>query len=106
MKDPWTEDPKVRGIKLASSPPQHSNNNELFDKARKEKKKKRRWRDQKRWKGSTPATGVNSAHTGELYQKKKNQGCSDRASHNTSQINCYNCRKMGHYAIKCLEPKN
>ena len=91
MKDPQMEEPKVRGKESASGPPQHSNNNELFDKAQKKKKKEQRRRDRKRRESSTPATEVNSAHTNELLQKKKNQGCLDRASRDNSQIKCYNC---------------
>ena len=33
MKDPRTEEPKVRGTKSASGPPQRSNNNKFSDKA-------------------------------------------------------------------------
>ena len=44
MKDPQTEEPKVRGTESASGPPQRSNNNEFSDKAR----KKRRRNDVKR----------------------------------------------------------
>ena len=79
MKDLRMEEPKVRGTKSASGPLQLSNNNELSDKAWKKKKKEQRQRDRKRQEGSTPATGVNSAHTIEPPQKKKNQGHSDRA---------------------------
>ena len=103
-KDPKAEEPKARGPK-PSLTPQRSNNNELSDKVWKEKKKEQRRRDRERREGSTSTTGVNSAHTGKP-QKKKNQGRSDRASRDTSQIKCYNCQKMGHYANKCPEPKN
>ena len=104
MKYPWTEEPKVRGIKLASGPLQRSNNNKLSDKAWKKKKKKRHWRDQERQEGSTPATRVNSAHTSKPPQKMKNQGCSNRALRDISQIKCYNYQKMGHYTNRCPEP--
>ena len=63
MKDPRSEEPKVWGIE-APSGPQRS---ESSKKAWKEKKKEQRQRDQERRKGSTPATGVNTAQTGELH---------------------------------------
>ena len=102
MKDPRTEEPKVRGTK-SSSRPQRS---EFSEKARKEKKKEQQQRDQERQKGSTPATGVNTAQTGEPHQKKKKKHRSDKAPRDTSQVKCYNCQKMGHYATTCPEPKN
>ena len=86
LKDPWTEKPKVRGTESASGPPQHSNNNKFSDKTRKKKKKEWHRKNQERQKSSTSATGVNSAYTSESHQKKKNQGCLDRASRDTSQI--------------------
>ena len=64
MKDAQTEEPKVRGIKSASGPPQRSSNNKLSNKARKEKKKEQCQRDRERQEGSTPATGIYLAHTG------------------------------------------
>ena len=103
MKDPQVEEPKIRGAELLPGP-QRSNNNELSHKAWKEKKKKQRRRDRERQKGSTPATGVNAAHTSEPHQNKKNQGRLDRASHDTNQIKCYNCQKLDHYANKSPEP--
>ena len=106
MKDFWMEKPKIQGIESVSHPPQRSNNNKFSDKAWKDKKKERCQKDWERREGSTPVTGANSTHTGEPPQKKKNQGRSDRASHVTSQIKCYNCQKMGHYANRCPKPKN
>ena len=108
MKDSWTEEPKTRGSKLLSSPqrstsgPQRSN--ESSEKARKEKKKEQRWRDQKRRKGSTPATGVNATQTGKPYQKKKK--LRKHLDRDLSIVTCFNCDKKGHYANICPEPKN
>ena len=87
MKDPRSEKSKVRGTKAPSSP----QCSESFEKARKEKKKEQRRRDRERRKGSTPATGVNTAQTGEPHQKKKKKHCSDEAPCDTSQIKYYNC---------------
>ena len=101
MKDPRSEEPKVRGTE-APPGPQRS---ESSEKARKEKKKEQRRRDQERREGSTPASGVNTAQTGEPHQKKKKKR-SDKAPRDTSQVKCCNCQKHGHYANKCLEPKN
>ena len=67
MQDPQIEEPKVRGTKSLSGP-QHS---KFSEKAYKEKKKKQCWRDQERQKGSTTATEINTAQTGEPHQKKK-----------------------------------
>ena len=102
MKDPRLEESKVRGIE-APSGPQHS---ESSKKAWKKKKKEQRQRDRERQKGSTPATRINTAQTGEPYQKKKKKHRSDKAPRDTSQVKCYNCQKMGHYATTCPEPKN
>ena len=102
MKDPRSEEPKVQGTE-APSGPQRS---ESSEKARKEKKKEQRRRDRERREGSTPATGVNTAQTGEPHQKKKKKHRSDKAPRDTSQVKCYNCQKMGHYATTCPEPKN
>ena len=97
MKDPRSEEPKVRGTE--SSGPQRS---ESSEKARKEKKKEQRRRDRERREGSTPAAdGQAEPH----QKKKKNQGRSDRTSRDTSQIKCYNCQKMGHYTNRYLESK-
>lgn len=38
--------------------------------------------------------------------KRKKKHYSNKAPHNTSQIKCYNCYKMGHYTTICPEPKN
>ena len=102
MKDPWSEEPKVRGTE-APSGPQRS---ESSEKAWKEKKKEQQQRDQECQEGFTPATGVNTAQTGEPHQKKKKKHHSDKALLDTSQIKCYNCQKMGHYTTTCLELKN
>ena len=91
MKDPQIEEPKIRDIEWASGPLQRSNNIKFFEKAWKKKQKEWRQKDWERRKSSTLATKVNLAHTIEPLQKKKNQGCSNRASRDTSQIKCYNC---------------
>ena len=101
MKDPRSEEPKVRGTE--SSGPQRS---ESSEKARKEKKKEQQQRDRERREGSTPATGVNTAQTGEPHQKKKKKHHLDKAPHDTSQVKCFNCSKLGHYANVCPESKN
>ena len=98
MKDPRSEEPKVRGTE--SSGLQRS---ESSKKARKEKKKEQRRKNRERQEGSIPAAdGEAEPH----QKKKKNQGHSDRVSRDTSQIKCYNYQKIGHYANKCPEPKN
>ena len=102
MKDSWTKEPKVQGTESLFGP-QYS---ESSEKAWKQKKKEQWQRDQERWKDSIPATGVNTAQTKELHQKKKKKHRSDKASRDTSQIKYYNCLKMGHYATTCPEPKN
>ena len=58
----------VRPLRSTSGP---QRSNESSEKARKEKKKEQRRRDQERQKGSTLATRVNAAETGEPHQKKK-----------------------------------
>ena len=102
MKDPRIEEPKVRGTKSLLG----LQRSESSKKARKEKKKEQRQKERKRQKGSAPATGVNTAQTKEPHQKKKREHCLDKAPCETNQIKCYNCWKMGHYAITCPEPKN
>ena len=101
MKDPRLEEPMVRGTE--SSGFQRS---ESSEKAWKEKKKEQHRRDRECRERSTLATGVNSAHTGEPPQKKKNQGCSDTAPRDKSQVKCFSCSKLGHYTNACSEPKN
>ena len=96
IKDPRVEKPKVRGIESLSGP-QYS---EFSEKPRKEKKKKQRWRGQERQKGSTLATEVNLAETGEPRQKtKKLQKHLDR---DLSMVTCFNCDKKSHYANTCV----
>ena len=102
MKDPWTEEPKVQDIESLSG----LKRSEFSTKARKEKKKKQQQKDRARWKGSILATGVNTAQTKEPHQKKKKKHYSDKPSRDTSQIKCYNCQKMGHYATTCPKPKD
>ena len=103
IKDSRLEEPKVRDTE-APSGPQRS---ESSKKARKEKKKEQQQRDREHREGSIPATRINTAQTGEPHQKKKkNQGRLDRVSRDTSQIKCYNCQKIGHYANRCPKSKN
>ena len=80
MKDLRTEKPKVRGIKSLFGPQR----SESSKKARKEKKKEQQQRNQERQEGSILATGVNTAQTGEPYQKKKKKQYSDKALRDTS----------------------
>ena len=102
MKNPQIEEPKVQSTKILPG----SQHFESSKKAWKEKKKKQQQRNQKRWKGFTPAIRVNVAQIGEPHQKKKKKYCSDKALCDTSQIKHYNCQKMGHYATICSKPKN
>ena len=102
MKDPQSEEPKVRGTEALSGPQR----SESSEKAWKEKEKEQWQKDRERQEGFTPATGVNTAQTGKPHQKKKKKHYSDKAPCDTSQIKCYNCQKMGHYATTCPKPKN
>ena len=106
IRDPRTEESRSKPQEPKASAPQHQA--EASEKARKEKKKKDRrfGRDRERREGSTPATGVNTAQTGEPHQKKKKKYRSDKPPCDTSQIKYYNCQKMGYYATTCPEPKN
>ena len=77
--------------------PTSTQNSESSDKARKNKKKKQHKAKQE---GSTLATGVNIAQTGELRQKKKKLW-------DLSIVTCFNCDKKDHYANTCPnQPKN
>ena len=97
MKDPRSEEPKVR--RTESSGSQWS---KFSKKARKEKKKEQRRRDRERQKSSTPAVDGQA----EPHQKKKKKHCSDKAPWDKSQVKYFNCSKLGHYANACPEPKN
>ena len=97
MKDPQSEEPKVRRIE--SSGPQRF---ESSEKARKKKKKEQRRRDRERREGSTPAADGQA----KSHQKKKKKHCSDKAPWDKSQIKCFSCSKLGYYVNACPEPKN
>ena len=104
IKNPQTEEPKVRGTKSASGPPQRFNNNELFDKAQKEKKNKQYQKDWERQKGSTPATRVNAVKMSEQKKKNKDLSHSDRMTRDVNQDTYWNCNQKGHYLNACPEP--
>ena len=97
MKDPRSEEPKVR--ETESSGPQRS---ESSKKARKEKKKEQRRRDRERREGSTPAAEGQA----EPHQKKKRKHRSDKAPRDKSQVKCFSYSKLGYYTNACPEPKN
>ena len=92
MKDHRGDESKAK-----ASVPTSTQNSEPSDKARKDKKKKQH---KAKREGSTPATGVNAAQTGEPRQKKKKL-------RDLSMVTCFNCDKKGHYANTCPDqPKN
>ena len=68
------------------------------DKARKDKKKKQ-YRDKRdsRESRDTPASGVNVTEVGDKKGRRKRK--------DPSEVTCYNCNKLGHYADKCPEPR-
>ena len=83
MKDYWGDKSNAK-----TSVPTSTQNSELSNKARKDKKKKQYKAKQE---GSTPATGVNAAQTGEPRQNKKKL-------RDLSIVTCFNYDKKGHYA--------
>ena len=85
------------------SAPQHQA--EVSEKVHKEKKKKDWWFGlDRQQRGSTPATGVNAAKTGEQKKKNKDQSRSDRATQNVSQVMYWNCNQKKHYSNAYPEP--
>ena len=71
---------------------------ESSDKGRKDKKKKQH-RDKRdsRESRDTPASGVNVTEVGDKKGRRKRK--------DPSEVTCYNCNKLGHYADKCPEPR-
>ena len=67
MKDLWTKKPKVRDTKSLSGPQCSDSSEKIW----KEKKKEQQQRDWEYQKGSTPATGVNTAQTKKPHQKEE-----------------------------------
>lgn len=91
MKNSCTKEPKRKAFAFRFEQP------ELSKKAWKEKKKKwQKNRQEKIDKNFAPTTGVNATDTFSGGKKKKNK--------DLSGIVCYNYKKNGHYANKCLEP--
>ena len=116
IKDPRVEESKARSPK-SSTTSQRSNHSESSARARRDKKKDRRRNNQRQrqQEGSTPATGVNTAESGEANKKKnddrnrdknrnQNQNRSDRTARDVSKAGCWNCDKKGHYLNDCPEP--
>ena len=105
LKDSRVEEPKARGPD-STTPPRP--NPESSTKAWREKKKDCRRHDQqqRQQEGSTPATGVKVAEPGEFHPRKnqKNRNRSSWTARDPSQVKCYNCQKIDHYAHKCPEP--
>ena len=100
MKDPRSKKPEVRGTKLSSG----LQWSESSKKAQKEKKEQRR-RDRERQKGSIPTVDINVAQA-KPHQKKKKKHHLGKVPWDKSQVKCFNCCNLGHYANACPEPKN
>ena len=91
----YGEDSKA--FKAPASTPE----SESSDKARKEKKNKQykgRRDSREPTDSTTPATGVNVAEVGDKKKKKK------KKKRDASEVTCYNCNKLGHYADQYPEP--
>ena len=87
-----------RGKGPASTLASTSTDPESSHKARKDKKKKqhRDKRDSRESK-DTPASGVNVTEVGDKKKRRKRK--------DPSEVTCYNCNKLEHYADKCPEPQ-
>ena len=95
IKDPRVEEAQARSPESLTAS-HRSNNSESSARARRDKKKDRRRYNQRQrqQKGSTPATGVNTAEPGKANKKKnndrnrdrnQNQNCSDKTACDVSK---------------------